>query len=105
MSYLLEPAQMIERAAMTGQFPPRPALYRDGGLDAALALPARDALAIIERATPRPPTPVYSELSAILQVALHRALTGQQNPGDALREAAVLMRTLLARVKLAPASS
>jgi multiple sugar transport system substrate-binding protein len=105
IAYLLEPSQMIERAAMTGQFPPRPALYRDGALDEALALPARDALAVIEHATPRPATPVYSELSDILQVALHRALTGQQDPADALREAAASIRRLLARVKLAPASS
>ena len=36
----------------------------------------------------RPATPVYSELSDILQVSLHRALSGQQEPAAALREAA-----------------
>ena len=44
---------------------------------------------------PRPATPVYSELSEILQIALHRALTGQQEPRAALREAATAMRALL----------
>jgi hypothetical protein len=37
-------------------------------------------------------------------VSLHRALTNQQSPRDALREAAAAMRALLARVQLAPAS-
>ena len=37
---------------------------------------------------PRPVTPVYSELSEILQVSLHRALTRQQEPRAALHEAA-----------------
>jgi hypothetical protein len=49
-------------------------------------------------------TPVYSELSEILQVRLHRALTGQQTPTDALRDAAGEIRTLLTRSGLAPAT-
>jgi multiple sugar transport system substrate-binding protein len=59
-------------------------------------------LAIIERAVPRPVTPVYSELSEILQISLHRALTRQQQPREALQAAATAMRALLVRVKLAP---
>jgi hypothetical protein len=46
-------------------------------------------------------TPVYSELSEILQVRLHRALTGQQPPEVALRDAAREIRVLLARSGLA----
>jgi len=49
-------------------------------------------------------TPVYSQLSSILQVALHRVLTRQDEPGPALQEAAGQMRALLARVKLGPRS-
>ena len=52
---------------------------------------------------PRPVTPVYSQLSAILQVALHRALTRQEEPrcgaADRLRAE---MRALLERVRLSP---
>jgi ABC-type glycerol-3-phosphate transport system substrate-binding protein len=104
ITYLLQPAQMIERARVVGQFPPRPALYHTRELADALPIPLADVLAVIEHATPRPVTPVYNELSELLQVSLHRALTNQQSPRDALREAAAAMRALLARVQLAPAS-
>jgi ABC-type glycerol-3-phosphate transport system substrate-binding protein len=50
---------------------------------------------------PRPVTPVYSELSQLLQVALHRALTRQQEPRAALEAAAAAMRRVLEKVKLA----
>ena len=104
IDYLLQPAQMIERARLAGQFPPRPALYDSNALAAALDMRPADARRIIERAVPRPVTPVYTELSQILQVALHRALTRQQDPRPALQDAARSMRRLLARVKLAPPS-
>jgi multiple sugar transport system substrate-binding protein len=104
IEYLLQPAQMIERAQIAGQYPPRPALYHGRELAAALPIPPADALAVIERATPRPVTPVYTELSELLQVSLHRALTQQQLPQAALQEAAAAMRALLARVRLAPSS-
>ncbi|HEV8394069.1 MAG TPA: ABC transporter substrate-binding protein [Vicinamibacterales bacterium] len=102
VDYLLQPEQMIERARIAGEFPTRPALYSTRELAAAISMPLADALAIIERATPRPITPVYSQLSEILQVSLHRALTRQQPPRDALREAAVAMRALLAAARLGP---
>ena len=103
IEYLLQPEQMIERARVVGQFPTRPALYETPELAAALTIPPADALMVINHAVARPVTPVYSELSEILQIALHRALTRQQEPGPALREAAAAMRILLAKVKLAPA--
>jgi multiple sugar transport system substrate-binding protein len=105
MDYLLRPEQMIERARIAGEFPTRPALYGTRELAAAVSMPPGDALAIIERATPRPITPVYSQLSEILQVSLHRALTRQQSPRDALREAAAGMRALLAAARLGPLDS
>jgi multiple sugar transport system substrate-binding protein len=104
IEYLLEPEQMIERARIAGQYPPRPALYDAKELAAALPISPADALAVIERATPRPVTPVYNQLSELLQVSLQRALTRQTMPRDALREAAIAMRALLARLQLAPAS-
>ena len=45
-------------------------------------------------------TPVYSELSGILQVQLHRALTEQVEPREALSLAAAEMRAVLARAGL-----
>jgi multiple sugar transport system substrate-binding protein len=102
IDYLLQPAQMIERARIAGQLPPRPALYDSDALADALEIQPDDARRIIERAIARPVTPVYSELSQLLQVSLHRALTRQQDPRSALQDAAGSMRRLLARAQLAP---
>jgi multiple sugar transport system substrate-binding protein len=102
IDYLLQPEQMIERARIAGQFPSRPALYQTEALKDALAMPIADVLTIVEQAVPRPVTPVYSQLSEILQVSLHRALSHQQTPRAALHDAAATMRTLLGKVKLAP---
>jgi multiple sugar transport system substrate-binding protein len=105
MAYLLEPQQMIERAQIAGQYPSRPALYAGDDLDGVLSIEPASALAIVNRAVARPVTPVYNQLSEILQVSLHRALTRQQEPRAALKEAADAMRALLARVHLGPAAS
>lgn len=101
IAFLLEPEQMIERARMAGQYPTRPALYQGTTLAGALPIDPSQLLAIIEHATPRPATPVYHQLSEILQVALHRVLTRQLEPRPALDAAAAEMRALLARVQLA----
>ena len=100
IEFLLEPAQMTERAEIAGQFPPRYSLYETPELASALKIPTGEARRIIEAAVPRPVSPVYSQLSNILQVSLHRALTRQQEPGPALREAASAMRGLLERLRL-----
>jgi multiple sugar transport system substrate-binding protein len=102
LDYLLQPEQMLERARIVGEYPTRPALYRTRALAEALDVPLDDVLAIVTRATPRPVTPVYSELSDILQIALHRVLTRQQEPAPALRDAADAIRTLLVKAKLGP---
>ena len=102
IAFLLESEQMIERARIAGQFPPRRSLYDTGALQAALTVPAADARRIIETAMPRPVTPVYSELSAILQVSVHRALTRQEEPRAALTAAAKSIRDLLERLQLGP---
>lgn len=102
IEYLTRPAQMRERALRAGQLPARRALYAHPELEDALPLPAAELRAVVERAVPRPVTPVYSELSELLQVRLHRALTGQQGPGPALADAAREIRALLERVELAP---
>ena len=50
IAFLPQPAQMIERAEVAGQFPPRPALYDDPALADALRIPAAEARRIIEAA-------------------------------------------------------
>jgi multiple sugar transport system substrate-binding protein len=103
IEFLTAPEQMLARAATAGHYPARAALYEMPDLERALAIDPDDARAAIEQAVPRPVTPLYSELSRILQVGLHRALTGQAEPETALRAAAQDMRAILAR--LAPPDS
>ena len=100
IDYLTQPEQMIERARVVGQFPTRAALYDEPALAQALAEPTAQARLVIEHAVPRPVTPVYTQLSDILQIDLHRALTRQLDPGAALSHAAREMQALLDRVGL-----
>jgi len=100
IEYLLEPAQLLTRARIVGQYPPRPTMYETKELEDALRIAPSDARRIIEHAVPRPATPIYSELSQTLQIALHRALTRQQEPRAALHQAGTAMRSLLARAEL-----
>jgi ABC-type glycerol-3-phosphate transport system substrate-binding protein len=100
--FLTAPEQMRERARVAGQLPARRSLYLDRTLAGALPIPLDDVRRVVETARARPATPVYSELSEILQVRLHRALSGQQAPAAALADAAAEIRALLARSGLAP---
>jgi ABC-type glycerol-3-phosphate transport system substrate-binding protein len=104
IDYLTRPEQMLERARVTGQFPPRRALYDDPALARSLSVPVAQAREIIEHAVPRPVTPVYTELSEILQVNLHRVLTRQDDPATGLARAASEMQALLNRTGLGPGS-
>lgn len=101
VEHLTAPAQMLDRARLTGQFPARMRLYDDPALEAALAVPAARAREIVTNAEPRPVTPIWSELSEVLQIHLHRALTGQVEPREALARAAREMNALLQRSGLA----
>jgi multiple sugar transport system substrate-binding protein len=105
IEYLTRPEQMLERARVVGQFPTRPAVYDMPELAAALSIPPADARRVIERAVPRPPTPVYTQLSEILQIHLHRALTRQRTPAAALAEAQREMQRLLDRSGLGEGGS
>lgn len=100
IEYLTAPAQLIERAKATGQFPARPSLYAHGVLVDALPVPPENARRIIDTAIPRPVTPVYTELSGELQIHLHRALTDQERPDEALALAASRLRAILRRAGL-----
>jgi ABC-type glycerol-3-phosphate transport system substrate-binding protein len=105
IEFLTRPEQMLERARVVGQFPTRFALYDDPALAKALQVPVAEARVVVEHAVPRPVTPVYTQLSEILQVQLHRALTRQLEPAKALAEAAVEMQRLLDRAGLGEGSN
>lgn len=101
VEYLTAPEQMRERAHIVGQFPARLQLDAEGGaLEGALGISPAEARRVVEAARPRPVTPVYTQLSEILQIRLHRALTRQQEPRAALADAAREMRALLRRARL-----
>lgn len=95
VAFLTAPEQMRERAAIAGQYPPRRSLYDGDALRGVLPAPPERIRSIIEAATPRPVTPVYARLSSELQVELHRALTGDATPRDALNAAAVRMQRIV----------
>ncbi len=97
VEFLTAPEQMLERARVAAQLPSRQSLYDSPELARALNMPLQDVREAVGAAISRPVTPVYSELSELLQVQLHRALTGQQSPEDALNRAAAEIRHLLAR--------
>jgi multiple sugar transport system substrate-binding protein len=97
IEYLTAPEQMLERGQAVGQYPTRPALYHDERLRTAIAIPLDDARRAIESATPRPVTPIYTELSEILQIELHRALVRQAEPQEALNSAAKKIDALIER--------
>jgi multiple sugar transport system substrate-binding protein len=97
IAYLTAPEQMIERASAVGQYPTRPALYDDPRLRAISVIPLDHAKRAIESATPRPVTPIYTEMSEILQIELHRALVRQAEPEAALNSAAKRIDALIER--------
>jgi multiple sugar transport system substrate-binding protein len=70
-------------------------VYDDPALAAALPAPPADIRRIIDAAVPRPATPIWAELSSELQIALHRALTGEAEPKAALELAASRMQKLI----------
>ena len=100
IDYLTQPKQMQERARVVGQFPSRTELYDGKALETDLGIPPQTARRVIEYAVPRPVTPVYNQLSEILQINLHRALTRQATPAAALDRAQREMQELLNRVGL-----
>jgi multiple sugar transport system substrate-binding protein len=100
IEYLTRPEQMLERAQVVGQYPTRTGLYDEPALADALVADPEQARRIIERAVPRPVTPVYTQLSEILQIHLHRALTKQREPEESLAAAAREMKELLAKFGL-----
>jgi multiple sugar transport system substrate-binding protein len=95
--FLTAPEQMIERARVAGQLPSRRSVYETPALAGEFPIPLDQVRNALDAAVARPVTPVYSELSELLQVRIHRALTRQEEPADALRAAAREIRALFAR--------
>ena len=105
VEFLTAPVQMLERARIASQLPARRSLYDGPDLGRALPMPIADVRRALDATVARPVTPVYSEMSEILQVHLHRALTSQEEPSTALHGAAREIRALLDRSGLRGAAS
>jgi len=99
VDFLTAPEQMLERSRLGG-YPPRRSLYDDPRLADVIPIPVALARSIVERAAPRPATPIYSQLSELLQIDLHRALSGQVAPDQALHDAARAMNALVERTHI-----
>jgi multiple sugar transport system substrate-binding protein len=99
VEFLSAPDQMLERSRLGG-YPPRRALYDDPRLAGVIPIAVALARSIVERAAPRPATPIYSQLSELLQIDLHRALSGQLAPERALHDAARAMNALVERTHI-----
>ncbi|HKH47135.1 MAG TPA: ABC transporter substrate-binding protein [Thermoanaerobaculia bacterium] len=97
IAYLTAPEQMLERAEAVGQYPARRSVWSSPRLAAALQVPPDQVLRIVESAAARPATPIWTELSDVLQIWLHRSLAGQAGPEAALREAAREMERVIER--------
>jgi multiple sugar transport system substrate-binding protein len=104
VDFLTAPEQMLERARVAGQLPARPSLFQERALAESLSLPLPEVYRALEVAIARPVTPIYSELSDSLQVHVHRALSGQEQPDEALGEAAREIQALLDRTGLNPST-
>src|SRR5262249_8162962 len=104
VEYLTRPEQMIERAKAVGQFPARERVDENGTLAGAMESEPETAHRVNRHTVARPVTRVYAELSEILQVHLHRVLSGQEQPRDGLVAAAAAMRRILERTGLGPFS-
>jgi multiple sugar transport system substrate-binding protein len=102
VAFLTAPAQMLERAQLAGELPARRSLYAQHALAEVLPFPAATAERIIGSAVARPATPVYAELSDILQVHVHRCLSGQESSAAALHAATREIDALFERVGLSP---
>ena len=97
--FLTAPEQMLERARVAGQLPARRSVYRDPELAGALPIAPGDALEIVDHARARPASPIYSELSEVLQIHLHDALSGRAEPEAALTAAAREMNARIERTR------
>lgn len=100
--FLTAPQQMRERAAALGQWPARETLFGDAAVRDALGVDSDAARRSIANAVARPVTPVYTQLSEIVQIAVHRTLAGQAEPRPALERAAREIRELLEGSGLTP---
>ena len=76
VAFLTAPEQMLERARLAGTAAAAPFAVRHARSSPRRCRFRSSRFAqVLEAAVPRPATPVYSELSEILQVRIHRALT------------------------------
>ncbi|WP_392349762.1 ABC transporter substrate-binding protein [Parasynechococcus sp.] len=92
--YLTEAEAQKQRFIAQGYTPTVEALYRDPEL-LAVAPQLPQLAQALELATPRPPTPLYAQISDVLQRQLSGVLTGNQSSEEALKRAQTSTSTIL----------
>ncbi|MBN1621413.1 MAG: ABC transporter substrate-binding protein [Endomicrobiales bacterium] len=94
VEFMTSPEVQMIYAVKGGRLPTRKSIYQDKDiLD--FAPHYRDFYKVFVNARPRPRTPLYSQISDILQIELHKALTNQQSIDDALENSNRKINTLL----------
>ncbi len=78
--------------------PTRKAMYSDADL-LKKAPYIKDMYEIFKAAVPRPVSPFWSQLSGVIEIEVHKALTNQQTPKEALDKAAVEMEKILSQTR------
>ena len=92
--YLTDASAQKQRFLVQGYTPTAEALYRDQEL--LVVAPHLPQLArALELATPRPPSPLYAQISDVLQRQLSGVLTGDQSSLEGLNRAQAITSTIL----------
>ena len=86
--FLLQPANRKAATEALGMLPPLQSLYRDPELQAKFPY-LKSLQEVFFTARSRPITPLYSFIADILRIHVSRALTRQETPDQALKDAAV----------------
>ena len=92
--YLTDASAQKQRFLIQGYTPTAEALYADPEL-LAVAPHLPQLAQALELATPRPPTPLYAQISDVLQRQLSGVLTGDQSSVDGLERAQTTTSTIL----------
>jgi multiple sugar transport system substrate-binding protein len=82
--WLSDPEQLKTNALLGSKLPTRLALYEDAEILEKVPVARLGKEAIIENSTPRPVSPVYSDMSLVLAEQLNQSLKGATSPEQAV---------------------
>ena len=83
--WMTDPEQLKTNALLGSKLPTRLALYEDAEILEKVPVARLGKEAIIENSTPRPVSPVYSDMSLVLAEQLNQSLKGSTSPEQAVK--------------------